>query len=856
MPTIKNRRAPASQWSTLNPVLAAGEIGYELDTNKFKIGNGLSRWNVLKYFLDEDSLIPGGRNPFTKDELPDRWKSIIGQRDSRSITGVITGSSTTAGAGAESNHRRFSAQLARMFQSSYNPSGIVGGESFRASDGNIGIALSSSPATTVVDTGLGLGARSLPDGAYLRLTRPRSTGFEIFFSQGEGSGDLTVKIDSEAPYTHVVDKTGPFRYDGRLKTRVLDGGNHSITLTAVGGKVNIDSIYNFIGDNNIGIRLLNNGKGGATMSTFIGSAPGAPSIRERMGQLKPDFHIVFLGSNELSAAWTADKTETEFEAFVQELLEIYGSEQNMPWIGLVAMPKRPDVATDYDGILRGIKAVAAKHPKYVSFHDLSSLFPKTQAEDNAWYDFIGTDNVHPTQAGHSAEADGVADLLDLPSRVLGALAPPTAEDVSKNPDQYETVALYDAASLSLADGAPVSSWSSTKGKAGPRPLTPLTAGTDHTLVKNDPLFNGQPSVHFAGAAGAALQSVSDQSFLGPTTTIHVIHRMSKTDNRTVFSATGDAPYSYTAVAEVSRILGGANRANDFSLTGPAPNDTPLIIATVFDGTNSKLYVNNVKTFIPVVMTANGIGVRDFRYGNNNSLGAPYTGALAFSQIFNKALTPAEIEQVVSPLASRFGIELYPNYSSTFFTSDDFAGASSNNVVGRTLNAALGGAQMVWKGSNNVLGIANGMLVRGSATDTLGSIYVEPVSADYEVGITIGEQVGDIETFLDGRRDPVSNFGYRVRLTPDRTTISLLKRTTGQTITLGGANVYPVKMGDKVALRSFGTQVSMVVNGTPVAVTKDTEFTAAGRAGLASGPGDNTKKFGGLTDFYVKNLTNP
>ncbi|ADD80893.1 tail fiber protein [Rhodococcus phage ReqiPepy6] len=56
MPTIKNRRASGITWATINPVLAAGEIGLEIDTTKFKIGNGLSRWSELKYFVTEDGL--------------------------------------------------------------------------------------------------------------------------------------------------------------------------------------------------------------------------------------------------------------------------------------------------------------------------------------------------------------------------------------------------------------------------------------------------------------------------------------------------------------------------------------------------------------------------------------------------------------------------------------------------------------------------------------------------------------------------------------------------------------------------------------------------------------------------------
>jgi len=46
---IQLRRGTAAQWQGLNPVLSAGEPGVEIDTGKFKIGNGLTTWNELDY---------------------------------------------------------------------------------------------------------------------------------------------------------------------------------------------------------------------------------------------------------------------------------------------------------------------------------------------------------------------------------------------------------------------------------------------------------------------------------------------------------------------------------------------------------------------------------------------------------------------------------------------------------------------------------------------------------------------------------------------------------------------------------------------------------------------------------------
>ena len=46
---IQLKRSTASAWTSANPTLAVGEIGYETDTTKFKIGNGSTAWTSLSY---------------------------------------------------------------------------------------------------------------------------------------------------------------------------------------------------------------------------------------------------------------------------------------------------------------------------------------------------------------------------------------------------------------------------------------------------------------------------------------------------------------------------------------------------------------------------------------------------------------------------------------------------------------------------------------------------------------------------------------------------------------------------------------------------------------------------------------
>jgi len=48
---LQFRRGTAALWASANPVLAAGEFGFETDTNKGKIGNGTTAYNSLSYVL-------------------------------------------------------------------------------------------------------------------------------------------------------------------------------------------------------------------------------------------------------------------------------------------------------------------------------------------------------------------------------------------------------------------------------------------------------------------------------------------------------------------------------------------------------------------------------------------------------------------------------------------------------------------------------------------------------------------------------------------------------------------------------------------------------------------------------------
>lgn len=81
---IKLRRDTAANWTAANPVLGAGEPGYDTTNGKLKIGNGTTAWNFLPYFDDKvtdfsavaTNIVPDADN--TRDlGTPDKqWRHV------------------------------------------------------------------------------------------------------------------------------------------------------------------------------------------------------------------------------------------------------------------------------------------------------------------------------------------------------------------------------------------------------------------------------------------------------------------------------------------------------------------------------------------------------------------------------------------------------------------------------------------------------------------------------------------------------------------------------------------------------------------------------------------------------------
>jgi len=110
---MQQRRGTAAQWTAANPVLAAGEIGFETDTNKFKIGNGATAWSALDYFANSSALTallngaPGTLDTLNElaaaiNDDPNFFSSVADQI-ADAIAGAEVDQAALAGAGIDWN---------------------------------------------------------------------------------------------------------------------------------------------------------------------------------------------------------------------------------------------------------------------------------------------------------------------------------------------------------------------------------------------------------------------------------------------------------------------------------------------------------------------------------------------------------------------------------------------------------------------------------------------------------------------------------------------------------------------------------------------------------------------------------
>jgi len=73
MDYVRARRGTDTEWTTANIILRQGELGYESNTGRLKVGNGENVWNELSY---SESLAPSKTLHATVITVPDATANL------------------------------------------------------------------------------------------------------------------------------------------------------------------------------------------------------------------------------------------------------------------------------------------------------------------------------------------------------------------------------------------------------------------------------------------------------------------------------------------------------------------------------------------------------------------------------------------------------------------------------------------------------------------------------------------------------------------------------------------------------------------------------------------------------------
>jgi hypothetical protein len=408
MPTIQNRRATKSQWALLNPVLAAGEIGYELGTNKLKVGNGLSPWNLLKYFVDE--TVASLRSESLLGPHPELFPLSVKLANALTepINVGVLGGSQFEGVGGANFTSRFPRKLQDTLNSLYAPL-VNNGEVFSPPKRSSGVPVSANDWVATgspVNQARGPRGTSMQMGTGITITgKIVGTSFKLFMWRLGSTDVFTVSVDGGAAET--VTLTGGARQ--RVYEKVgLSTGIHDVVISWVSGTPVFCGSEN---PSSVGVRVWDLSVSGASAeirNTGGGWGVNATDWSEWIGvAYTPDLFIIGLLFNDAGS-----RTSTQYKTDMQGCIDkIRSKSSTVPillcpgWGPEGTYAGWVEAKDNYLGVLKELADLNAG----VVFHNLAELVPEHEAADFPIYN----GSPHMNDRGQTLHARLTADALVL-----------------------------------------------------------------------------------------------------------------------------------------------------------------------------------------------------------------------------------------------------------------------------------------------------------------------------------------------------------------------------------------------------------------------------------------------------------
>ncbi|AOO19441.1 hypothetical protein WH070310_095 [Cyanophage S-RIM12_WH_07_0310] len=223
---IQLRRGGAQEWANANPTLAQGELGIELDTGRFKIGDGATAWNTLRYERPVES------NTNTPNSLVQR--DADGSFSAGTITSTLIGNAST------------STRLEQTRQIQLSNDVTATGNFDGSQNLNLSTALSLiNTLPHYLEGGVSNTTRTFTEvtvdqkGRVVNARTPSQLNLTDYGLDGSATSDTTLAQPWNANLEAISDETGTGLYSktaaGVVETRLITGAAGQIVITDGGG---------------------------------------------------------------------------------------------------------------------------------------------------------------------------------------------------------------------------------------------------------------------------------------------------------------------------------------------------------------------------------------------------------------------------------------------------------------------------------------------------------------------------------------------------------------------------------------------------------------------------------------------
>jgi hypothetical protein len=441
------RRDTAANWTSGNPVLASGELGYETNTGKFKIGNGSTAWNSLSYTVNAAmsgvTLNDVGDVTITAAANGDflRWNGTAWINDAVNLSTDTVGSyveSLVAGANITLTNNSGEAATPTIAVSGLTSSSVGLGNVNNTSDAN-------KPVSTATQTALDLkanlesptftGTVTLPDNTVALGTK--TTGNYVA-SLVAGTGvTLTNNSGETATPTVAIGQAVATNSNVTFNDVTVSG---NLTVSGTTTSINTETLTV---DDNI-IVLNNNAVGAPSQDAGIEIERGSSTnVALRWNETGDVWEITTDGSTYSAIATTADVSSATGAISIDNLTDVTitsaSNGQFLKWNGSAWVNDAIDLGTDTTGSY--VASLVAGANITLTDNSGEGATP-TIAVSGLTSSSVGLGNVDNTSDANKPVSTATQTALDLKAN----LASPTFTGTVTLPNSTVTTAM-------LADGA-------------------------------------------------------------------------------------------------------------------------------------------------------------------------------------------------------------------------------------------------------------------------------------------------------------------------------------------------------------------------------------------------------------------